>query len=345
MSPPPGSKRDDTYFLDDGDIVFMVVVPEKIMFKVHGTFLKHCSEFFQHMLEIPQGNNKEGSENHPIEVHDLDAAGFRLLCRVMYHGPDICAHAMDPTDANVKYLISVAKGIMMYGFHQMHNFILIAMRAMAPAHGKFINECDNDTIYDIVRVLDHSTEGGTAKEIADRKQYRREVLNAFATRLEEENTMLKITTQPDYIVKVSNDDVLYTCVLYAFTVCRTEKARQGILRDAKFDRVPDTMKDKLLMRMKDCKTWLENQWPNVLAHAQTCMRGSSYCLPDHAHLCGAHFKAHLDSMQPGHPVAVEKEAKNKSDIMSVFNGMESAAHEHMCSDCFEKDDTAAYFSS
>ncbi|TDL15643.1 hypothetical protein BD410DRAFT_845022 [Rickenella mellea] len=85
MPPPEGSKRDATYYFDDGDVVFVF---EKVLFKVHGTFLKHFSEIFRDMLEVPQGHNKDkdGSESNPIQLEQVKADEFRDICRVMYHG-------------------------------------------------------------------------------------------------------------------------------------------------------------------------------------------------------------------------------------------------------------------
>ncbi|TDL15645.1 hypothetical protein BD410DRAFT_845024 [Rickenella mellea] len=324
---PPGSKKDETYFFEDGDVVLII---ENVLFKVHVAFLKHYSEIFEHMAKLPQGNDKEGSENKPIHLEQHIAANFRLFCRVMYHGSSICKYALEPKDDNIKYLVSIARDTIMYGLQEMHNFILLAMRMHAPAHGKLITECDADTMCDIAFVLDHMSEVGTAKEIAEIKQYRREVSNVFADRLEQRKMMESVTRRPEYVLKVSNNDVLYTSVLYAFTVCRSDNERSAIFDDPKLAQTMRT-KVKLLPRMKECKTWLEKQWPNVLDHsrAQGTILGLGYCRPNHDQSCGVKLRKYFEDEQLS---AMAKEL-NKSDIMVIYNDMASAAN-RMCGECF-----------
>lgn len=78
-----GYVRSDTFWLRDGNII---LVAEKVAFRVHQSVLERKSVIFEDMFRLPQPDNAETWELHPL-VHLSDSAeDIEYLLSAFYEG-------------------------------------------------------------------------------------------------------------------------------------------------------------------------------------------------------------------------------------------------------------------
>ncbi|KAF7364779.1 BTB domain-containing protein [Mycena venus] len=138
-SPGPNQiVKDDKYFFDDGDCLFLA---EGILFKLHKWSLCRDPEsMFRGMFAIPQGP-QDMTVLDPIPLSD-SAEEFRALCWAVYALPNeihrqITRDSLSPTrDANVKRLTDVAKMCHKYSLPAFESWALemIRIQCQSPVH-------------------------------------------------------------------------------------------------------------------------------------------------------------------------------------------------------------------
>ncbi|KAJ7105071.1 hypothetical protein C8R43DRAFT_1047099 [Mycena crocata] len=111
--------RDDTYFFDDGDCIFLV---DGILFKLHKWFLcRDPDSMFRGMFSIPQGSLQMALD--PILLFDDSAEEFRAICWVVYTLPDEI-HAQTTRGADIRTLMNVSKMCHKYTFPVFESWAL-----------------------------------------------------------------------------------------------------------------------------------------------------------------------------------------------------------------------------
>lgn len=82
-SPPTVATRHPQYYIEDGNIVFLV---EDVLFRVHRYHLRKHSPVFESMLTLPQtGTTAEGtSDENPIVLPQIKSSDFASLMWMIY---------------------------------------------------------------------------------------------------------------------------------------------------------------------------------------------------------------------------------------------------------------------
>ncbi|KAJ7740248.1 hypothetical protein DFH07DRAFT_69600 [Mycena maculata] len=133
--------RDEKYFLDDGDCMFLV---EGIFFKVHKSFLGRDPEsMFCGMFSIPQViTSRQPTDLEPIQLAGDTADEFRALCWAIYALPNEI-HLQSTSSADIPRLVNVAKMCHKYTLHVFETWAL----DMIAAQGQdYLSICPADIL-------------------------------------------------------------------------------------------------------------------------------------------------------------------------------------------------------
>ncbi|KAK7022165.1 BTB domain-containing protein [Favolaschia claudopus] len=139
--------RDETYYFDDGDCMFLV---DGVLFKLHKAFLNRDPEsMFFGMLNIPQPKILDAE---PVKLTDDSAEEFRALCWVLYALPD-AIHIQATANAEIPKLLKIAKICHKYTLAKIETWALDMLKIQCkPAEGSpgCLAACSEDLLVEIM---------------------------------------------------------------------------------------------------------------------------------------------------------------------------------------------------
>ncbi|KAJ7133539.1 hypothetical protein C8R44DRAFT_849591 [Mycena epipterygia] len=162
--PPPGTDeplqnlgqhepiRDDKYFFDDGDCMFIV---GGFLFKLHKLFLSRDPEsMFRGMFSIPQGPEADVLE--PIRLDEDSADDFRALCWAVYALPTEI-QLQNNRGADIARLVSVANMSHKYSLPAFESWALDIIWIHCQQGMDYLDGCPQESLY---RIFEAAQTGG-----------------------------------------------------------------------------------------------------------------------------------------------------------------------------------------
>ncbi|KAJ7719596.1 hypothetical protein B0H16DRAFT_1336563 [Mycena metata] len=140
--------KDNTYFLEDGDCVFIV---EGTLFKLHKWSLCRDPEsMFHGMFSLPQTTSAQSME--PIPLSDT-ANDFRALCWALYALP---CEIQDQNDSgtDISRLVAVANMSHKYSLPAFEKWALSMIWQHFQPRGDYLTDCPQkmlDMMYEVTR--------------------------------------------------------------------------------------------------------------------------------------------------------------------------------------------------
>ncbi|KAJ7160182.1 hypothetical protein C8R46DRAFT_1107273 [Mycena filopes] len=146
---PNDPVKDDKYFLDDGDCMFLV---QGTLFKVHKWALcRDPDSMFRGMFSIPQGPQGASMGLNPIPMPNDSANEFRALCWAVYALPDEL-HRQTTSATDVRRLINLVKMSHKYTLPAFESWALEVIRVQCKPPLNHLATCAQEVFFELIAV-------------------------------------------------------------------------------------------------------------------------------------------------------------------------------------------------
>ncbi|TCD63686.1 hypothetical protein EIP91_005091 [Steccherinum ochraceum] len=144
--PTAGYQRSDAFWLRDGNII---LVAEKVAFRVHQSVLERKSEVFKDIFGLPQPENAETEslEECPL-VHVSDAAeDIRHLLSVLYDGDRVLGRK---SPINMKMVFALLQLAIKYEIDYLRDEAISMLQTIySPSYDEYVEQHGEDSVFPV----------------------------------------------------------------------------------------------------------------------------------------------------------------------------------------------------